>query len=76
MHAWTQALARTPHDQFREDIDLIEGVYDPLSIESYRAGRIAPVFFGSAFNNFGVKEVLDAFVGIAPPPGPAPNRPR
>ncbi|MCC6937600.1 MAG: peptide chain release factor 3 [Flavobacteriales bacterium] len=57
----------------REDVDLIEGVYEPLSTEAYRAGRIAPVFFGSAFNNFGVKEVLDAFVGIAPPPGPRPT---
>ncbi|MEZ4738203.1 MAG: peptide chain release factor 3 [Flavobacteriales bacterium] len=57
-------------EQLREDVDLIEGVYDPLSIENYRKGNIAPVFFGSAFNNFGVKEILDAFVGISPPPGP------
>ena len=60
-------------EQLRTDIDLIEGVYDPLSVAAYRAGRIAPVFFGSAFNNFGVKEVLDAFVDIAPPPGPRPT---
>jgi peptide chain release factor 3 len=59
--------------KLREDIDLIEGVYDPLSTQDYRAGRIAPVFFGSAFNNFGVKEVLDAFTAIAPPPGPRPT---
>jgi peptide chain release factor 3 len=48
-------------------------VYDPLNVADYQAGRIAPVFFGSAFNNFGVKEVLDAFTGIAPPPGPRPT---
>ncbi|MCB0770130.1 MAG: peptide chain release factor 3, partial [Flavobacteriales bacterium] len=65
-----QNIGGASADRLREDIDLIEGVYDPLSIESYRNGDIAPVFFGSAFNNFGVKEVLDAFVGIAPPPGP------
>jgi len=59
--------------QLREDLSLIEGVYDPLSIEAYRAGRIAPVFFGSAFNNFGVKEVLDAFTDIAPSPRPRPT---
>ena len=59
--------------QLREDVDLIEGVYDPLSIQAYREGRIAPVFFGSAFNNFGVKEVLDAFTDIAPSPGPRPT---
>jgi peptide chain release factor 3 len=59
--------------QLRGDIDLIEGVYDPFDKKAYQAGQIAPVFFGSAFNNFGVKEVLDAFVGIAPPPGPRPT---
>ncbi len=59
--------------ELRADIELIQGVYDPLEIASYRAARIAPVFFGSAFNNFGVKEVLDAFTGIAPPPGPRPT---
>ncbi|HQV51474.1 MAG: peptide chain release factor 3 [Flavobacteriales bacterium] len=59
-----------PATALREDIDLIEGVYDPLNIEAYRDGRIAPVFFGSAFNNFGVKEVLNAFVDIAPRPQP------
>ena len=56
--------------QLRGDIDLIEGVYDPFDKNAYQAGQIAPVFFGSAFNNFGVKEVLDAFVDIAPSPGP------
>ncbi|MEZ4806409.1 MAG: peptide chain release factor 3 [Flavobacteriales bacterium] len=60
-------------DRLQEDIELIDGVYDPLSIEAYREGRIAPVFFGSAFNNFGVKEVLDAFTAIAPTPGPRPT---
>ncbi len=62
-----------PAQELRADIELIEGVYDPLNITDYRAGRIAPVFFGSAFNNFGVKEVLNAFVDIAPPPGPRPT---
>lgn len=57
----------------REDVELINGVYDPLDLAAYRAGRVAPVFFGSAFNNFGVKEVLDTFVRIAPPPGPRPT---
>lgn len=60
-------------DELRGNIELIDGVYEPLSTEAYRAGRIAPVFFGSAFNNFGVKEILDAFTDIAPPPGPRPT---
>ena len=59
--------------ELRGNIELIEGVYEPLSVEAYRSARIAPVFFGSAFNNFGVKELLDAFVDIAPPPGPRPT---
>ncbi len=57
----------------REEVELINGVYDPFDVESYRAGRVAPVFFGSAFNNFGVKEVLDTFVRIAPTPAPRPT---
>jgi len=55
--------------QLREDIGLIEGVYDPFDRVKYLAGDVAPVFFGSAINNFGVKELLDAFTQIAPPPG-------
>jgi len=55
-------------DPLREDVEMIEGVYDAFSIEDYQAGKIAPVFFGSAINNFGVQELLDTFVRIAPPP--------
>ena len=59
--------------QLREDVELIDGVYDPFDPADYRTARIAPVFFGSAFNNFGVKEVLDAFTRIAPTPAPRPT---
>ena len=55
-------------DQLREDVDLIEGVYDEFSTEDYLEARVAPVFFGSALNNFGVRELLDTFVDISPPP--------
>ncbi len=55
-------------EQLRADVDLIDGVYDDLSIEKYLKGEISPVFFGSAVNNFGIKELLDCFVEIAPPP--------
>ncbi|MEZ0540361.1 peptide chain release factor 3 [Fibrella arboris] len=54
--------------QLREDVELIEGVYDPFDVEAYRAGMIAPVFFGSAVNNFGVKELLDGFCQVSPEP--------
>lgn len=54
--------------QLREDVELIEGVYGELDTEDYLAGKVAPVFFGSAVNNFGVKEMLDIFIRIAPVP--------
>ena len=57
-------------DQLREDIELIEGVYEPFNKEEYLKGNLAPVFFGSALNNFGVQELLDSFIGIAPSPKP------
>ena len=52
----------------REDVELIDGVYGALSPADYLSGKIAPVFFGSAVNNFGVKEMLDTFIQIAPVP--------
>jgi peptide chain release factor 3 len=56
--------------QLRADVELIEGVYPDFQVEKYLAGKVAPVFFGSAVNNFGVKELLDTFIRIAPPPIP------
>jgi len=60
------------HDanKLREDMELINGVYSKLDTKKYLAGHLAPVFFGSALNNFGVKELLDCFVEIAPSPRP------
>jgi peptide chain release factor 3 len=63
-------IGKEAAESLREDVNLVNGVYDPLDVAAYRAGHLAPVFFGSAFNNFGVREVLDTFVRIAPPPGP------
>ncbi|MDH6535651.1 peptide chain release factor 3 [Parabacteroides sp. 52] len=56
--------------KLREDIELIEGVYPEFDVNTYLQGDIAPVFFGSALNNFGVKELLDCFIQIAPSPRP------
>ena len=60
------------HDanKLREDMELITGVYSKFDITKYLAGELAPVFFGSALNNFGVKELLDCFVEITPSPRP------
>ena len=55
-------------DQLREDVELINGVYETFDPQAYQTGQISPVFFGSAVNNFGVKEMLDCFVEIAPSP--------
>lgn len=52
----------------REDVELVAGVYGTLNTAEYLKGKVAPVFFGSAVNNFGVKELLDTFVQIAPLP--------
>ncbi len=57
-------------NKLREDLDLVEGVYSEFDVETYRSGEVAPVFFGSALNNFGVQELLDCFVEIAPSPRP------
>ncbi|MFW6327116.1 MAG: peptide chain release factor 3 [Bacteroidota bacterium] len=54
--------------KIREDVELIEGVYPHFEHEEYRKGKLAPVFFGSALNNFGVRELLDCFTQIAPHP--------
>lgn len=54
--------------QLREDVELIDGVYGQLNVDDYLNGKVAPVFFGSAINNFGVRELLDVFINIAPVP--------
>ncbi|MBI5888692.1 MAG: peptide chain release factor 3 [Deltaproteobacteria bacterium] len=57
-------------DELREDIELLKGAANPFEYEHYLKGSQTPVFFGSAINNFGVKELLDAFVEMAPCPMP------
>ena len=56
--------------QLRDDLELIDGIYADFDVEDYRAATVAPVFFGSALNNFGVQELLNCFVKIAPCPRP------
>ena len=59
-------------DELREDLALLEGAANPFEMEHYLRANQTPVFFGSAINNFGVKELLDTFVEIAPSPLPRP----
>jgi peptide chain release factor 3 len=63
-------------DQLREDIELLEGAANPFSYADYLKGSQTPVFFGSAINNFGVHELLDAFVEMAPGPQPRATQTR
>ncbi len=63
-------LLGTQAAQLREAIELVKGASHPFDLEAFLAGRQTPVFFGSAINNFGVRELLDAFVEYAPPPRP------
>jgi peptide chain release factor 3 len=56
--------------KLREDLELVDGVYPEFSVQTYLDAEVAPVFFGSALNNFGVQELLDCFVRIAPYPRP------
>ena len=62
-------LLGTQADELREDIELLEGAANPFNLDDYLRASQTPVFFGSAINNFGVQEMLDAFVELAPPPG-------
>jgi peptide chain release factor 3 len=55
-------------DTLRHDVELIEGVYDTFDVNRYLKAEVAPVFFGSAINNFGVQELLETFIQIAPLP--------
>jgi len=54
----------------RGDLELVNGVYPEFDKKAYLEGAQHPVFFGSALNNFGVRELLDCFIDIAPPPRP------
>ena len=62
--------------QLRENLELVEGVYDPFDRDAYLRGEVAPVFFGSAVNNFGVRELLECFIRIAPSPRPSTTETR
>lgn len=57
-------------ENLREEVELATGVYPEFDINAYKNGTLQPVFFGSALNNFGVRELLDCFISIAPSPRP------
>ena len=59
-------------DDLRADVELLEGAANPFEMDHYLRGNQTPVFFGSALNNFGVRELLDAIIEMAPAPGMRP----
>jgi peptide chain release factor 3 len=63
-------LLKSDADVLREEIELIEAAADPFDRTLFERGQLTPVFFGSALNNFGVKELLDCFCELTPPPQP------
>ena len=68
--ALEETIGEAQAAKLRADLELIEGVYPEFDVEDYLSATVAPVFFGSALNNFGVQELLDCFVEIAPSPRP------
>jgi peptide chain release factor 3 len=56
----------------REEVEMARGLCPPFDLDAYREGHLTPVFFGSALNNFGVRELLEGLGQIAPPPRPQP----
>ncbi len=65
-----ERVGKEDAEKLREDLEMIDGVYDTFDVNTYLEAEVAPVFFGSALNNFGVQELLDCFVEIAPNPRP------
>ncbi|WP_010180896.1 peptide chain release factor 3 [Aquimarina agarilytica] len=65
-----QLVGEKSANTLREEIELTSGIYPEFNKEEYQNGDLQPVFFGSALNNFGVRELLDCFVDIAPMPRP------
>ena len=72
----TKLIGDKAADTLREEIELVEGIYPKFSNEDYLKGDLQPVFFGSALNSFGVRELLDCFVEIAPKPRPKQSEER
>lgn len=69
-------IGEKPATKLREELELIKEVYPAFDRKDYLEGTLQPVFFGSALNNFGVRELLDCFIEIAPSPRPKESETR
>jgi peptide chain release factor 3 len=70
------ALLDDQAQELRDEIELVKGASHEFDLEQYLDGRLTPVFFGSAINNFGILELLDAFAEFAPAPRPRQSEQR
>jgi peptide chain release factor 3 len=68
--ALVDAIGENAARKLRDDLALLDGASAPFNRDAFFRGKQTPVFFGSAINNFGVKELLDCFARFAPPPQP------
>ncbi len=66
--AITELMGEEAAARWREEVDLVQGACGRFDLEAFRHGTLTPVYFGSALKNFGVRQILDAFVNFAPPP--------
>ena len=62
--------------RLREEVEMVRGLCPPFDRGAYLAGNMTPVYFGSALNNFGVRELLDGLAETAPPPLARPSASR
>ncbi len=69
-HNLIKVVGKSILDDLKESLELVQGVYPKFKQKDYLEGDLQPVFFGSALNNFGVQELLDCFIEIAPSPQP------
>jgi peptide chain release factor 3 len=66
--ALDEIIPATELSKFREEVEMVKAIYPPFDVKDYLAGHLTPVFFGSAINNFGVRELLQALCDMAPSP--------
>jgi peptide chain release factor 3 len=71
--ALDEALPPAAAQSLREGVEMARALCKPLDVAAYREGHRSPLFFGSAVNNFGVRELLDGLADMAPPPRPQPT---
>ena len=65
-----KAIGSAHLELLKEELELIEAVYPKFNKKAYLDGKLNPVLFGSALNNFGIEELLNCFIEIAPEPLP------